>query len=102
MRLTFDDPATLELARRVQALSRDLDLIRQLKAPTILDYSDAPLLENWTIGQRAELAIVGDVSRHPGRPDGRIVTSGLYFMDPRAGYARTLSRWYRLGSPAKS
>ena len=101
--MMFDDPAVTELARRIHALSRDLDLIRELKAPTIRDFANAPVLENWSVGRRSEIALVGEVIGHPDIIDGhRSTTSGLYYLDPRAGYARTQSRWWRLGTPARA
>ncbi|MBJ3786391.1 DUF6634 family protein [Devosia sediminis] len=100
MHLTFDNPVTLETAKRIHALSRDLKLIEELKAPGIRDIVEAPILSRWSIGPRTEIALVGEVQGHPLRPDSRtIVTSGVFFLDPIAGYARTLSRWYRLGDP---
>lgn len=97
MPFTFDDQKTVDTARLVHALSRDLRLIGQLRAPTIQDFVQAPLLEDWALTQRLEPALSGFVHGHPLRGDTNILTSGLYFLDPEAGYARTLSRFYRLG-----
>lgn len=97
MHFTFDDPRTLELAERIHALSRDLTLIQQLRAPSVRDFAAAPLLENWTVGYRLDVALVGTVIGHPAIKDGAVTTSPLYYLDQKAGYARTLSRWYRLG-----
>ncbi len=36
---------------------------------------------------------------HPILPDTDIITSQLFGLDATAGWARTLSRWYRLGQP---
>jgi hypothetical protein len=73
--------------------------MKQLKAPSLSDILNAPLIEGWAIGQRVEPALVGTVAGHPLLPDGPVTTSGLHFLDPVAGYARTLTRWYRLGTP---
>lgn len=99
MDFAFEDPQTRLLVRRVHELSDDLKLIAQLRAPSIRDIAAAPLLDDWFIGHRMEPALVGTVSGHPVVPDGPAVTSGLYVLDPVAGYARTLSRWWRLGQP---
>lgn len=75
-------------------------LIDQLRAPSIRDIAAAPLIEDWTIGKRFEPALIGRVSGHSNIDTGQpVVSSGLYYLDPVAGYARTLSRWYRLGPP---
>lgn len=97
MRFDYEDPQFRELARRIHDLSTDLLLIRELKAPTIRDIVGAPVIDNWAIGHRIEPALVGEVTGHPLAGPGPVVTSGLYYLDPVAGYARTLSRWYKLG-----
>lgn len=97
MPFTFDDPKTVDIARLVHELSRDLRLIKQLRAPTIHDFVHAPVLDDWVLTQRLEPALSGFVHGHPLKGDTNILTSGLYFLDPEAGYARTLSRFYRLG-----
>ena len=94
-----DSPQFAETARRIHNLSRDLRLFEELKAPTMTEFVDAPVLENWCTVDRAEPALAGVVTGHPLLGDRRIVTSGLYLLDPTMGYARTLSRWYRLGNP---
>jgi len=44
--------------------------------------------------------LVGIVLGHPLLRDGEIWTSELLTYDPERGYARTLSRFYRLESPS--
>lgn len=58
----------------------------------------AQRIHDWWIGRRLEVALTGVVSGHPEVGPGPVVTSGLYYLDPIAGYARTLSRWYKLGN----
>ncbi|MBJ3786996.1 hypothetical protein DEVEQU_00092 [Devosia equisanguinis] len=99
MLLTFENPQVREIAERIHALSRDLRLIEELEAPSIRDISAAPVLNDWRLGRRAEPALMGFVEGHPSVRPGPVVTSGVYYLDPIAGYARTLSRWYRLGDP---
>lgn len=96
---TFANDHARELAERIHQLSRDLKLIEELKAPTIRAFVNAPVIENWRFGQRTETALVGRVQGHPLHRDGPIITSGIYFLDAKAGYARTLSRWYQVGQP---
>lgn len=99
MHFSYEDPEFRELANRIHDLSRDLLLIKNLTAPSIRDIVAAPVIENWSVGHRIEPALIGDVKGHPVVKPGPLVTSELFYLDPVAGYARTLSRWYRLGAP---
>lgn len=99
MDFTFEDQRARDHARLIHALSRDLASIEELTAPSIRDIASAPLLENWVVGRRFEPALVGVVTGHPLILDGPVSTSSLHYLDTKAGYARTLTRWYRLGSP---
>ena len=98
MHLTFQNPVVRRTAERVHLLSGDLLTIEQgtLRPDA---YANAPLIDDWVIGYRLEIALVGNVIGHPIVADGPTTTSGLYFLDPQLGCARTLSRWYRLGNP---
>ena len=62
----------------------------------------APLLENWTQGMRLGPCLLGLATDHPKLPGERrsIVTSDLLLMSDDGQWARTRSRWYRLGRPA--
>lgn len=102
MILTFENATVVKTANLIHALSLDLELIKRLQAPTIRDFAAAPVIDDWYLGQRLEPALVGRVNGHPIVADGPVVSSGLYYLDPVAGYARTLSRWYRLGTPHAS
>jgi hypothetical protein len=89
-----------EEIERLQRLATDLGAIRDGHGPTAADLSSAPVLNNWTREIRPVSCLVGYVSDHPlipgaGRP---IVTSDLWVLADHQGWARTLSRWYRLGS----
>ena len=99
MNMTFKDPRVLLTARSVQALARDLRSLEQRIPPTIEQRMEAPIIEQWMVTYRLEPALVGMVSGHPIRADGRAVTSGLYYLDTEQKFARTLSRYYRLGRP---
>lgn len=90
----FDDPGVM------RRLLRDLE---QLEAGT-LDTADilgnAPLLEDYRLVLGWCHGMKGIVTDHPLLPDGQeVVTSQLMYLDPDAGLARTLSRWYRVGTP---
>lgn len=86
---------------RLSRLVADLRAIRDGRGPTASDLEDAPVLVNWERQLRPVACLTGNVCDHPmlpgmGRP---IVTSDLWVLAPDQGWARTLSRWYRLGRP---
>lgn len=72
--------------------------------PGAEELAAAPLLERWSLARvRGDigLALVGSVTGHPRLGDRpAIVTSELIAMDPGHTWARTRSRFYRLGRPA--
>jgi len=79
------------------------DLTRLAKGdPNVLDaLAQAPRLDEWDIVRYSSYCLSGAVTGHPllgDRP--RIATSALYAINRDAGWARTLSRWYRLGRHA--
>jgi len=85
------------IAARVRAA---LDASETSPAPDTL--ATAPLLDPWqvVVSSRAPVAILlGSVTDHPRLPDGPVETSVLLALDPQGRWARTLSRWYRLGEP---
>lgn len=90
------------LITKLENLVEDLRAIRDGAGLTAADLEGAPVLEHWTRVSRPVWALHGDVVDHPRlgtRPD--VVTSELYLLDPMGGWARTLSRRYRLGRPAR-
>lgn len=94
MAFLFNDPGVM------RSLLREL---KQLEAGT-LDMSGilatAPPLEDYRLVIGWAYAMKGIVTGHPLLPDGEdVVTSQLMFLDPTVGLARTLSRWYRVGTP---
>ncbi len=67
--------------------------------PSPDDLAAVPLLNDWqTILMRGSCCLAGEVSGHP-RLQGSITTSALIVLDPDLTWARTMSRFYRLGSP---
>ena len=61
---------------------------------------DAPRLEEWTpVLRGAQLSLAGNVEGHPALGKTQIVTSPLIHVSEGDQWARTLSRWYRLGAP---
>lgn len=64
------------------------------------DLDSAPMLSNYAIVERpsGRILMFGDVQNHPILGNTLISTSDLVYLDAEAGVARTVSRWYRLGS----
>jgi hypothetical protein len=97
MDLTFKNPRVRETARLVHDLSADLRRMERGDGLTDEELARAPLLVDWSLAYRFELAMAGRVEGHPVLTDGPVTTSGLYLLDENGGFARTLSRFYRLG-----
>ena len=88
---------------RLTALKADIEKIQRGVPPERLA-ADPPILERWVMAQRPALCLAGLSFEHPlltgqARP---IVTSDLCLIADDHTWARTLSRWYRLGRPASS
>ena len=104
--LTFDprgqanDPGLEQALRRLKALVADLEAVRSGRSGTVLPET-APLLDQWDLAQRTAICLVGRSNGHPLLPGmGRqIATSELWLMSADRRWARTSSRWYRLGEP---
>jgi hypothetical protein len=87
-----------ELADLLEALAWDL---REAARPSFDPTSkDSVLLSGWSLASRDVLALTGRVEDHPKLGTTFMRTSAVFFLDTQSGWARTLSRWYRLGEPA--
>ena len=101
--ITIDASGNLDCAPVEREIGRLRTLARDLKrllngTPTLVD--DAPVIDHWQLALRQEPCLAGTVAGRPlgvGGSDRITVTSGPLFLDAHGGYARTLSRWYRLG-----
>jgi hypothetical protein len=99
----FLDPThiTPDLARRLRALADDCDRLERSRTISSLVLRSSPLLKDWMLARTPEgLHIVGNASGDPVHSDRRVLTTQLWFADPDGRWVRTLSRFYRLGSPA--
>lgn len=80
--------------------------IRDLRAgdmPRPMDLSAAPAIDQWSYGLVPTRCIVGSVREHPILGNrARVHTSQLVLIDAENGWARTWSRYYRLGAPERS
>ncbi|MCJ2087005.1 hypothetical protein MKK88_13545 [Methylobacterium sp. E-005] len=82
----------------LRALADDLEAIAAGIGPTASELADAPFLQGWDLDVRTVRSLSGVVDGHPRFPPGRRVrTSELFATDGRT-WARTLSRYYRLGT----
>ena len=90
------------MIRKLQALLEDLVAIREGDLPNQDRLGDAPLIDNWHLATRQIMCLRGEISRHPRlgyAPHG--TTSDLWLLAPQRGFARTMSRYYRLGNCKK-
>ena len=85
----------------LRILAADLERIRDGLGPTEDELAWAPLLDEWRTGIRGVLCLGGRPFGHPTLTGSRnALTSPVWVLDPVRGYARTESRFYRLGRPA--
>lgn len=101
--LWFGDAA--DAARTIaslESLVTDLKALRAGQAPSAADLERAPLLECYQLKARTVCCLTGHVIGHPVLGSHKdINTSQLFALYPKAKWARTLSRWYRLGNSWK-
>lgn len=95
-----DDPSLEQMLGRLKALVADLEAVQSGRSGRVFPDA-APLLDQWGLAQRAAVCLVGRSDGHPLLPGvGRqIATSDLWLLSADRRWARTLSRWYRLGEP---
>jgi hypothetical protein len=101
----FDRPLTeaaaaeiRDLADRLERLSADLRRLVAGEAPTSADLNMAPLLDQYAYTARSEPCLGGLATGHPYvAPGHRVFTSGVYAISESEGWARTLSRFWKLG-----
>lgn len=83
-------------------LDRALLAIRDAeRGPTAEELAAAPILDIWRpmLTQHRMAVLWGEVSGHPKLGRDLITTSRLVAIDRERGWARTVSRWYHLGTP---
>lgn len=89
-------PQYVALLRRVAD-----DLERTARSgPSRAELQKAPVLMQWSLAQGGMPVLVGIVNGHPRLGPGPIRTSPVFHVSDDRTWARTLSRWYRLGTPA--
>ena len=81
-------------------LLHDIRDLRVGEMPRSLDLKAAPIINQWSYGLVPVRCLAGSVRGHPILGNmARIHTSELILVDPDRGWARTWSRYYRLGTP---
>ncbi|MBB3952919.1 DUF6634 family protein [Aureimonas jatrophae] len=96
----WSDELDQEIERSAELL-RDLRHLRDHTTPPRSVLERAPLLDGWSPAIRSVACLVGRPHGHP-RLSGRrpAATSPLRVISLEDGFARTESRFYRLGRPA--
>jgi hypothetical protein len=84
---------------RLEALTSDLVRIAAGWRPDVEYLASAPLIDRYAVWARVSECLAGDVSDHPVLGTRKVVTSQLWAISPELGWARTYSRFYRLGAP---
>lgn len=97
MRARYFDLDLQTAVRKLDLLSRDLADIRSGSGPTSESMAEMPLLDQWDIRFIECPILVGQVSGHPKVIDGPIMTTDLWLIHSHLKWARTYSRFYRLG-----
>jgi hypothetical protein len=92
-------PAFDSLLGKLDSIVGDMKAIREGRSPLELGGPDAPLLDHWEPRVGTSLFLVGLSTGHPKfvGEDRLISTSQLFLVSENQAWARTLSRWYRLG-----
>ncbi len=88
--------------RKLSCLVADMPAISNGVHPEELIGAQTPLLDQWALARRPAPCLVGASTGHPKLVgcNRQIVTSDLWLRSGDLTWARTLSRWYRLGRPA--
>jgi hypothetical protein len=87
---------------RLEPLLADLQNLQRGIFPAADQLESAPLIDHFFLSARADPCLVGKVHGHPYLRSPQSITSSLWAYAPELGWARTLSRFYRLGRPAGS
>lgn len=87
--------------RKLRALADDLERLAAGQAPTEADLADAPQIDAYEFIARSVPAIYGLNDGHPRLSSPTLTTTQLWVLNEKQGWARTYSRYYRLGQHLK-
>ncbi|WP_417419114.1 DUF6634 family protein [Hoeflea sp.] len=96
-----DERFELQL-QRLKSLVADMEAVQQRRMQKALP-EGAPILEHWALTCRPAPCLTGRSTGHPRLmgADRSIITSDLQLLSSDQMWARTMSRWYRLGAPRR-
>lgn len=83
---------------RLEGLITDLERVGMREFPTAAELDAAPFLDRFVIATRPVTCLVGYCEGHPLVTGRLIQTSDVWVLASELGWARTLSRTYKLGS----
>jgi hypothetical protein len=92
-----------DLYDEITRLQSALDALRHIadgSVPTERELGGSPLVDPWALAMRPAPCLVGGLHGHPNLSGPSVCTSELLVLAPDLGWARTRSRFYRLGRPA--
>lgn len=90
-------PKLLYQAERLERLAADMRRIAAGDWPRAEDLNSAPVMDFWSLGSVTIPTLEGISQGHPRIPAGPTTSTEVWAIDVHAGWARTLSRFYRLG-----
>ena len=86
---------------RLESLVSDLEHLGDGLMPTAEVLAAAPLLDPWCLSTCTLPCLIGGNTGHPTLKGRGVQTTEVWALAPELGWARTLSRFYRLGEPAR-
>jgi hypothetical protein len=98
--LTSNPASRAALAHDIRKLERLLSDLKSLAdggMPSEQTLADSPLLDQYQMRSGRGLSLNGVCIDHPQLVGPAIYTSNLWVLAPHHGWARTYSRFYRLG-----
>ena len=92
-------PGFEKLLRKLESLVADMKALRDGSLPEELAGVEPPILDRWAPAFGNNVFLVGLSTGHPKLVgENRLIsTSELMLVSEDQAWARTLSRWYRLG-----
>lgn len=98
----YDEALIRNYIQLLKALVTDMEAFIAGNGPSEEILNEAPAIDQWCLSTRKIPCLEGILHHHPllGNlvPNG--TTSQLWLLNEDEGWARTLSRFYRLGQPS--